>query len=126
MDPASDVPPSRQLVATVLDAVASGELESGACLPSIRQLAGEAMVNHNTVWRAYQDLDHLGVVEGRSGKGVFLTRGAVRIARRLRRQATLETFRRALGEALRAGHDPLDLLQLVREETEPDDSRRTA
>jgi GntR family transcriptional regulator len=126
VDPASDVPPSRQLVEIVLDAAASGEFEPRSRLPSIRQLAGEAMVNHNTVWRAYQDLERLGVVEGRNGRGVFLTGRAAGIARRRRRKSTLDTFRRSLVEALRAGHDPAELLAIVQEESARGEERRTA
>ena len=61
IDTDSDVPPSRQLVELVLDAILTGELEPGSQLPSVRALAAEALVNHNTVARAYQELERLGV-----------------------------------------------------------------
>ena len=113
VDPGLDVPPSRQLVEAVLDRVASGELPSGEQLPSVRALAAEALVNHNTVARAWRELEHLGVVAGENGRGVFITPSGPRLARELRRRHTLESFERALREALRAGHAPEILLARI-------------
>lgn len=113
VDPTSDVPPSRQLVAVALDAMATGELEAGGQLPSVRALAALALVNHNTVARAYRDLDTLGAVEGRNGRGVFVTPDGPEIARKQRYASTLEAFRDALRQALRAGHSIEDLARLL-------------
>ncbi|MCB9914581.1 MAG: GntR family transcriptional regulator [Planctomycetes bacterium] len=110
VDPARDTPPWRQLVDSVLDAVASAELAPGDQLPSVRQMAAEALVNHNTVARAYRDLEQLGVVRGENGRGVFVQAGGPDVARALRRDETLDAFLRAAAEALRAGHALDDLL----------------
>ena len=109
----SDVPPSRQLVEQVLDAVAAGRLGPGEALPSVRALAAEALVNPNTVGKAVRDLEALGVVVGRNGLGVFVTEEGPAIARARRGAATLATFERALHEALRAGHEPESLAARV-------------
>lgn len=113
VDPGLDLPPSRQLVEAVLDALASGELSAGAQLPSVRGMAAEALVNHNTVARAYRDLEQLGAVAGENGRGVFVTAAGPRLARGLRRESTLAAFEQALRAALRAGHAPETLLALV-------------
>jgi GntR family transcriptional regulator len=110
---ASDVPPWRQIVESVLDALAAGELDAGDKLPSVRGMAAEALVNHNTAARAYRDLEHLQVVEGQNGRGVFVTQGGPRIACQMRKARTLLAFQRALEEALRAGHQLGDLLAIV-------------
>lgn len=104
VDPHADAAPSKQLVLRALDALASGELAAGAQLPSVRQLAARALVNHNTAARAYRDLEQLGVVRGQNGLGVFATQDAPRLARELRRRSTLDAFRGAAKDALRAGH----------------------
>ena len=105
VDPHSLVPPSQQLVAAVLDAIASGELQPGDKLPSVRGLAALALVNPNTVTKAYRDLEHLGASEGRNGSGVFVTAGGPAVSRAIRLAETLETFRDAALHAIRAGHD---------------------
>lgn len=104
-------PPSRQLVEQVLDAVASGAAAAGDRLPSVRDAAAAALVNPNTVARAWRDLETLGVVEGRAGTGVFVTAKGPDVARRERRRETLGALRRALAEALRAGHAGADVLE---------------
>jgi GntR family transcriptional regulator len=111
VDLSSAVPPSRQIVEAVLDAVAAGALAPGARLLSVRALAAEALVNPNTAARAYRDLEAMGVVAGRNGLGVFVTDKGPAVARRVRERATLEAFARAAAEALRAGHAIEDLLE---------------
>jgi len=106
VDPSRATPPSRQLVEAVLDRLAGGVWGVGERLPSIRGLAAEALVNPNTVGKAYRELEVLGAVAARSGAGVFVTREGPAIARRARRGATLSALVRALDEALRSGHTP--------------------
>jgi GntR family transcriptional regulator len=113
VDLSSPVPPSRQLVEAVLDAVSTGALAPGVRLLSVRALAAEALVNPNTAARAYRDLEALGVVEGRNGLGVFVTDRGPAVARGLRAKATLECFARAAAEALRAGHTLDALLEQI-------------
>ena len=103
-----------QIVEAVLDSVAAGELRAGGRLPSVREAAIQALVNPNTIARAWRELEVLGVVDGKAGAGVFVTEGGPDVARRERRKATLADLRRALDEALRSGHSP----DIVGEETE--------
>jgi GntR family transcriptional regulator len=116
VDPDADVPPSRQLVELVLDAIATGALEPGAQLPSVRAMAAEALVNHNTVARAYQELERLGASEAINGVGVFVTLRGPEVAAAERRAATLAVLRRAIAAALRAGHTYEDVQRLLTEE----------
>jgi GntR family transcriptional regulator len=116
VDPDADVPPSRQLLEQILDAVASGRIEPGAQLPSVRAMAAKALVSHNTVQRTYLELERLGATEGVNGRGVFVTVQGPRVAAQQRRALTLAAARRAVSEALRAGHTYADLQSLLREE----------
>ncbi len=113
VDPHSLVPPSQQLVAAVLDAIANGELRPGDKLPAVRALAEQALVNPNTVGKAWRELEHLGVTEGRNGSGVFVTPGAVDVAKAVRLAETLAALRLAVQQALRAGHEGTVLLDVV-------------
>ena len=110
VDPHSLVPPSQQLVAAVHVAIATSSLRPGDRLPSVRSLAAEALVNPNTVAKAWRDLEHLGVTEGRNGSGVFVTAAGPEVARALRLAETLATFTTAVRQALRAGHSEEALL----------------
>jgi len=115
VDPALSVPPSRQIVEALLDAIARGALVPGTKLLSVRALAAEALVNPNTAAKAYRDLTTLGALRTRNGLGVFVSDGAPSIARKLRARATLQAFERAAQEALRAGHDVEKLRGLLQE-----------
>jgi GntR family transcriptional regulator len=110
VDPDRPPSPSQQIVTQVLDAVAAGRLSAGERLPSVRDAAGQALVNPNTVARAWRDLEALGVVKGRAGAGVFVTDDGPDVARRERRKATLAAVRLALEEALRSGHSIEDVM----------------
>jgi GntR family transcriptional regulator len=80
----------------------------------VREAAERALVNPNTVARAWRELEVLGVVSGRAGAGVFVTDAGPEVARRSRREETLAALRRALDESLRSGHGP----EAVRDEVE--------
>jgi len=71
--PASDIPIFRQIIQQIQQAVALGRLQVGEQLPAIRVLAETLVINPNTVARAYQDLIRDGILESRSGRGVFVS-----------------------------------------------------
>ncbi len=51
----------------------SGLLREGDQLPSLRDVVTQITINPNTVHRAYRELEHLGIAEGRAGLGTFIT-----------------------------------------------------
>src|SRR5260221_1537467 len=61
-----------QLVDQVKAAAASGAIQPGDPLPSIRPLAEELRVNRNTVAKAYAELENQAVIETVAGKGCFV------------------------------------------------------
>jgi GntR family transcriptional regulator len=69
----SDRAPFRQLVDQVINALERGQLRDGDQLPSVREVVRQITINPNTVHRAYRELEHLGLVEGRPGLGTFVT-----------------------------------------------------
>ena len=82
----SGVPVYRQLVEQVRTAVASGTLQAGDALPSIRPLAEELRVNRNTIAKAYAELESLGVIETAAGKGCFVRAGHSPLRKDVRRK----------------------------------------
>ena len=61
-----------QIVDQVKAAAASGALQPGEALPSIRPVAENLRVNRNTIAKAYSELESQGIVETLPGKGCFL------------------------------------------------------
>ncbi len=62
-----------QLERSIRFAIATGRLQIGHQLPTVRQLAVELRINANTVARVYAELERAGVVETRRGVGTFVT-----------------------------------------------------
>ena len=103
VDPKSDLPPSEQLAQQIRFAVAAGDLKVGDRLPSVRALAVEALVNPNTVGKAWRDLEREGVLDSRPGDGVFVSAGALNLCVTARDSVLRERVERLVGDALSAG-----------------------
>ena len=73
VDPTSNVPIYLQIVEAVQRLVATGALEPGDQLPTVRQLAVDLRVNPNTVARAYLELDRSGVISSQQGRGTYVS-----------------------------------------------------
>ena len=72
IETSDSVPVFAQLIDQIKKAVLSGELSSGAALPSIRQLANDMGLNHNTVAKAYRLLERDAVIETKGYRGTFI------------------------------------------------------
>ncbi len=73
IDLSNPKPTYLQIVDAVRRAIATGALEPGDKLPTIREVAIQARVNRNTVSRSYLELEHLGLVYNRQGSGCFVS-----------------------------------------------------
>lgn len=73
LDPDSSLPLYRQMVVTLRYRIATGELERGEHLPSLRDAAAAWGANYHTVRRAYEELEAMGLVERRRGAGTVVT-----------------------------------------------------
>ena len=61
-----------QLIDQIKKAVANGDLSPGAALPSVRQLANDLDLNHNTVAKAYKHLIRDSVIQSKGYRGTFI------------------------------------------------------
>ena len=74
LNPDSGVPAYLQLVQQIKQALRMGTLEVGDKLPTVKEVVAEVAINPNTVMKAYWELEHEGLVEGRQGVGTFVVR----------------------------------------------------
>jgi GntR family transcriptional regulator len=72
LDRASDVPLGTQLAWRLRSAVASGAVAAGERLPGVREMAGLAGVNVNTVRSVYARLAEQGLIVSEHGRGTFV------------------------------------------------------
>jgi GntR family transcriptional regulator len=72
LDNRSGVSTYRQLVQQVRHALRVGMIGAGDQLPTVREVVEKLAINPNTVLKAYRELEHEGLVEGRPGQGTFV------------------------------------------------------
>jgi GntR family transcriptional regulator len=80
LDPKSGVPFYRQIIDQIRYGVATGSLNVGEQLPTVRALAVELKVNLNTVSKAYRELEIQNVLETQQGTGTFIGSISVQIS----------------------------------------------
>lgn len=72
LDMQSELPIYSQLVYQIIEGIASGELQLGEALPSVRNLAADIGVNLHTVNKAYTLLKQDGYIQVHRQKGVVV------------------------------------------------------
>jgi len=68
----SGVPPYLQIVQQVKHALRTGVLREGDRLPTVKEVVRMVVINPNTVFKAYRELENEGLIEGRTGSGTFI------------------------------------------------------
>lgn len=116
VDAHNGIPIYEQIARQVKYSVASGALQVGEHVPSVREMAGRLAVNPNTVARAYRDLQADGVLLPIRGTGLSITPQAVELCLEERLDLIRGRLRSALAEGRQAGMDADELRTLVEEE----------
>lgn len=122
----SGKPAYLQLVDQVKAAAASGALQPGEPLPSIRPLAEELRLNRNTIAKAYSELESLGVIEALPGKGCFLKQNHSPLRKEIRRKLLIEEVDQAIVMAHHLQVPGPEFLQLIQERMEALADKRRA
>ena len=74
IQPGSTAPIWRQIVNGIAQAEADGRLSPGDTVPSVRDLAEQLVINHNTVAKAYTELVRDGIILGQAGRGYVVAK----------------------------------------------------
>lgn len=125
LDKRSGVPTYLQLVQQVKQAVRLGLLLRGDRLPTVKEVVGALVINPNTVLKAYRQLEHEGVAEGRQGVGVFVT-GEQPTLPPVDVKAVRRGLERWLEHARAAGLDEEDIAALFADTVRPRSAERVA
>jgi GntR family transcriptional regulator len=114
--PDSPVPIYEQIISQVVFAIAAGDIRTGDELLSVRELAHQLVVNPNTVARAFQELERLGVVDARRGQNMVVAQDGPRRCRERRKEIVRGRLQEALREAASAGLSADDVHGIVDDE----------
>lgn len=111
----SAVPISRQIAEQIATLCASGSLQAGERLPSVRELARELAVNQNTILRVYERLVGEGLLEMRHGQGTFVAARAKRGQLAVHRERLVDELRQIARQAVGLGLTTDELHELLAE-----------
>src|SRR6188474_952751 len=103
IDTDTSEPVYEQIVRQIHDAVKSGKLKPDTPLPTVRQLAGDLVINRNTVGRAYRMLEEQGVILTAGRKGTFVRQDAVREVAKVRTTRAERVMKRVIRTLLGDG-----------------------
>jgi GntR family transcriptional regulator len=122
----SGLPVYLQIVEQIKAAAASGALQPGEVLPSIRPVAEELRINRNTVAKAYAELESLGVIETLPGKGCFLKENHSPLRKEVRRRMLVEEIDQAIVQAHHLQVPRDEFLELIHQRMDALDHKRRA
>jgi GntR family transcriptional regulator len=120
----SGMPIYLQVVDQIKAAAASGALQPGEALPSIRPLAEELRVNRNTIAKAYSELETMGVIETQPGRGCFLSENHSPLKKEVRRRMLIQEIDQVIVQAHHLQVPSGEFLKLVHDRIEALDSKR--
>ena len=110
----SGLPIYTQIVNQVQAQVASGLLQPGDQLPTVRALAENLRVNFNTIARAYRILDEERIISTQQGRGTYITEiPPPKINEKLRRESLEALTQRYIEEATRLDFSKTEIRQIV-------------
>ncbi|MFC1736693.1 GntR family transcriptional regulator [Candidatus Hydrogenedentota bacterium] len=112
----SGAPIYGQIVDQIKYMVVSRALVGDDKLPSIRQLASDLSINPTTVVKAYDELEHAGIIYRRRGQGCFINTQVPSITRKERSRLVGEHTRSLAVEGLRLGLSSQEILSALEEE----------
>ena len=113
IDLASDVPAYRQIASALRALLVAGELAPGTTLPTMRDLAVDLGVHHNTVAEAYRALSEEGWLELRRKVGARVLARSRPRPRRGERETFGRRLRELVAEARAAGLSAEDVRREV-------------
>ncbi len=108
-------PMYKQVTDQIRDAIASGDLNSGDRLPSVRELSESLKVSAITIQRAYQDLETEGCILTRAGLGSFVGDVRREELRKRKLEELKEELRRIVRTSAKFGISAEDVVQLTRQ-----------
>ncbi|MBS4025578.1 MAG: GntR family transcriptional regulator [Clostridia bacterium] len=110
----SGIPIYHQIKEQIKLGIATGQLEPGTQLPTVRQLAVQLEINANTVSRVYSELESEGYLLSQQGRGTFVAN-----ASETENKVPWEGFKHLLEETIveahRLGYSLTDILDYLQE-----------
>jgi GntR family transcriptional regulator len=114
VNPSDELSIYRQIMRQITEAIAVGRLKAGEKLPSHRDLSEQIVVAPLTVKKAYDEMEALGYIETRRGRGTFVCATLPRIDRGGQMYRLHQDARKLLAQAYLAGLGLQEVMELLR------------
>ncbi len=108
----SDRPVYLQIVEHIMNDIFSGRIKTGEQIKSVRDLAAEAEVNPNTMQKALQELERIGLVYSKRTSGRYVTEDA-ELVRKLKEEKMVEQLKIFLERMENIGIGKQDLIRIL-------------
>jgi len=105
----------QQIVEGLKREIGEGRLLPGQALPSFRTLAEDLLVSLITVRRAYEELEREGIIYRKQGLGAFVCDEGAGRSRKSKIQQSAKFMRQAVREAVEAGLNEREILDMARQ-----------
>lgn len=109
IDLQSRIPIYEQLRKNIIELIIKGALKENDQLPSIRNLAKDLSINPNTIAKAYQLLEHDGIIYSNMGRGSFISP----VKHDIVNDYILSDFDKTVSEALKIGISKEELIERI-------------
>lgn len=113
IDTANGLAIYEQVVRQLKFAVASGKLQRGELVPSVRELSKQLAINPNTVSRAYRQLQDEQILRSVRGLGMQVVAGAEKRCQADRKKMIGLRLEKVIAEAKHSGLTRYEVQQLV-------------
>ena len=120
----NNMPIYTQLVDQIKLAIVSGEYTRGQRLAAVRELAAEAGVNPNTMQRAFQELERLGLVYTQRSNGRFVTEDE-KVIEATKKALAVASIRSFMDSMQRIGYTREDIIKLLESGEKEDNNGNT-
>jgi GntR family transcriptional regulator len=115
IDTAGGVPIYLQIINQVKYHIVIEALKADDELPSVRAVAGEYLINPNTVARAYLELEREEIIYKKRGMGTYVAEKGVDMSTEEKLQIVGELLDKALVQGVQLGLDPESLRRVFDE-----------
>lgn len=108
----SERPVYLQIVEHIMNDIFSGRIKAGEQITSVRELAAEAAVNPNTMQKALQELERIGLVYSKRTSGRFVTEDT-ELINKLKEEKTIEQLQSFLKRMENIGISKEDIIRIL-------------
>lgn len=109
-----------QLVEQIQNRIITGVYQPGSKLASVRELAGEAEVNPNTMQKALSELERMGLVHAKRTSGRYVTEDESMVEE-IKKRSALQVIREFRDKMQALGYDEDEMIHLISESKEEQD-----